>query len=228
MATICIFMGSEEEVRQVLQDVLKKKHHKKLFSIIILFVLAIISIVVVTQTPLLSFGSSPFKQEDVAFISQSDLDSQGHAKNITGYDWTNFLNADGSDNAKISALLFLANEIDALDSNFRFVNRSVGVSVDELPSRLNATDNSKGNLLKLIGNIRGVNDVFLSKGLESVKIRANRLSVIENFFSRYALPGGEISSDVADIFAEKLGLTVDDYPRLISLMIVNYNLFLAE
>ena len=55
----------------------------------------------------------------------------------------------------------------------------------------------------------------------------NRLSAIEAFFNRYSLTEGELNSDVADIFAGKLGLTVDDYPRLVSLMIVNYNLFLA-
>lgn len=56
----------------------------------------------------------------------------------------------------------------------------------------------------------------------------DRFSVIEAFFSRYPLPEGEINLDAADIFAEMLGLTVDDYSRLVSLMIVNYNLFLAE
>ena len=182
-----------------------------------------------SQIILSFYASQTFKQEDVVFVSEVDLEFQSKVKGITGYDWTNFLNADGSDNAKIAALLFLANEIDELDGNFNFVDRSVGISRSELGiSRLDATDNSRENLLRLVGNVKSVNNVFFLKGLETGKIKANRLSVIENFFSKNLLPEGELSFDLADVFAEKLGLTSDSYSRLVSLMIVNYNIFLAE
>jgi len=178
-------------------------------------------------TELLS--SQTFKPEDVDFISISDLEFQSRVKNITGYDWITFLNADGSGNAKITALLFLANEIDSLDDDFNFVNRSVGISKSELPSRLNATDNSKGNLMELTRRVKEMENLFLEKNLNSAEIRINRLIVIESFFNKYSLPeGGVTNENITALFAELLGLTVDDYPRLVSLIIVNYNLFLAE
>lgn len=215
----------ETEIRSELQRIKRRGNKKLIFGIaIILIVIAII----ILYKPLFNTSLGTLKAEDVAFVSQADSGFQGRIKNITGYYWVSFLDADSSENAKITALLFLANEIDSLEGDFSFVNRSVGISKSELPARLNATDNSRENLLKLIGNVKSVENIFAEKGLNSAKIRANRLSVIEGFFKRYPLTEGEISPNAADIFAEKLGLTVDDYSRLLSLMIVNYNLFLAE
>lgn len=172
---------------------------------------------------------SNLKSEDVVFVSQTDLDFQARVKNVTGYDWSNFLNANNREDAKIAALLFLANEIDSLDDDFAFVNRSVGLTKIELGiTRLDASDTSRENLLKVVANIKSVENTFLKKGLKSGKTRANRLSTIESFFSTYSLPEGEMKKDVAVMFAEKLGLTVSDYSKLVSLMIVNYNLFVAR
>lgn len=218
----------KENIEKAMKDVFGKKesHHK--FLIILLIFLAFVVGAFYFYPNVLSIISlqSTFKTEDVAFVSQADLEFQSKAKNITGYDWVSFLDADGSENAKITALLFLANEMNSLEGDFSFVNRSVGISKSELPTRLNASDNSRGNLLKLIGNVKSVENIFAEKGLNSAKIRTNRLSVIENFFKKNSLPEGEISPNAADIFAERLGLTVDDYSSLVSLMIVNYNLFL--
>ncbi len=218
-----------------IETIRKKSHHKILLAaalVVFSMVVAFVFYPELLNQFNLSFSqlsSQPFKPEDAAFISESDLNFQSKVKNITGYDWITFLNADGSENAKLTALLFLANEIDVLEDDFGFVDRSVGISKDELGiSRLDATDNSRENMLKLIGNVKSGNNVFFSKGLETAKIRANRLSVIENFFKRYALPEGVLNTDATEIFAEMLGLTVDDYSKLISLMIVNYNLFLVE
>ena len=205
------------------------KPHSKLIIAFGFLVISAISVYFIYYQSISGLVSNRnFKAEDVVFVSYSDLEFQDRVKNITGYDWIAFLNADGSDNSKIAALLFLSNEIDELDDNFDFVNRSVGISKGELPDKLDATDNSRDNLLKLIGNVKSVDNVFFSKGLETAKTRANRLSVIGDFFKRYTLLEGEINIDVKDIFAEILGLTVDDYSRLVSLMVVNYNLFLAE
>lgn len=214
----------EENIRK------KKLYHKILIVALLVAAVAIFAFYsgLLNQVNFaLPFPSQTSKPEDVAFISEVDLDFQSKVKDITGYDWGNFLNADGSENSKVTALLFLANEIDALDDNFNFVDRSVGINKNELPLNLTATDASKENLLKLIRNVKSVDNVFFSKGLETAKIRANRLSVIEDFFKRYSLPEGEISLDVNDVFAEMLGLSVDDYSRVVSLMIVNYKLFFS-
>jgi hypothetical protein len=207
------------------QQVPANKNHKKLFLIIIFVI--IISIIAIAILPIFEKKIS-FKPEDVVFVSQPDLEFQSKVKDLTGYDWVSFLDADKSDNAKITALLFLANEIDSLDNDFEFVDRSVGINKSEFPIRLDATDNSKENLLKLIDNLKSVENSFVDKDLPSAKIRANRILVIENFFKKNPLPEGEINEDAANLFAEMLGLTMSDYPRLASLMIVNYNLFLAE
>ena len=207
------------------QQVPANKNHKKLFLAIMLIV--IISVIMIAILPIFEKKIS-FEQEDIVFISQPDLEFQTKVKALTGYDWIDFLNADKSENAKIAALLFLANELDSLDDDFKFVNRSVGINKSEFPARLNATDNSKKNLMKLIKNVKAVENSFVDKGLPSAKIRANRILVIENFFKKNPLPEGEITFDASDLFAEKLGLTMNDYPRLVSLMIINYNLFLVE
>lgn len=227
-------MDSETKLHAAMREVFrKKKSHKKTFAILFILILVVVSIALIaTQSKLLLSGKSDqtvFKQEDVAVVSQSDIDFQAKVKNATGYDWTNFLNADGSEKAKTAALLFLSGEISALDDNYKFVNRSAGLGKGEIGlARLNASDTSKNNLLKLIGNVKHAEDVFLLKGLSSAKTRANRLSVIEGFFNKYSPPEGIIRADAQSLFYEKLGLTVDDYSRSISLMILNYNLFGAS
>lgn len=209
------------------QDMQYKKSNKK-FLFFIAFIAILSFIIILTRILTQSEDKLLFEEEDLVFVSEADLEFQSKVKETTGYDWTNFLNARGNKKAKTAALLFLAEEIGSLDSNFDFVDRSVGLNKNEMPGRLNPVDSSRENLLNFIGNVKAVDNIFLENGLNSVQIRINRLTVIENYFNKHSLPEGEINENVAALFAEILGLTMDDYPRLISLMIVNYNLFLAD
>jgi hypothetical protein len=210
---------SKQQYPYTQQQVPVNKNHKKLFLIIIFVI--IISIIVIAILPIFE------KRSDV---SQTEADSgfQSKVKDITDYDWVSFLNADGSENAKITALLFLANEIDALDDDFNLINVYAELDKSELSSTLTETDTSKENLLKLIENTKAIETIFAEEGLGTARVRVERLSVIENFFKKYPLPEGEINRDAKKIFTKNLGLTADDYSTVISLMIVNYNLFLAE
>ena len=213
--------GGNVRVRQPpqQQQIPVNKSHKKLFLIIIFVI--IISIIVIAILPIFE------KRSDV---SQTEADSgfQSKVKDITDYDWVSFLNADGSENAKIAALLFLANEIDALDDDFNLINVYAELDKSELSSTLTETDTSKENLLKLIENTKAIETIFAEEGLGTARVRVERLSVIENFFKKYPLPEGEINRDAKKIFTKNFGLTADDYSTVISLMIVNYNLFLTE
>jgi len=213
----------ESSVQKAMQDAIgKKRARNKILIVIALFLMSGLIVILFYPSALTSSGQ---KAEDVAFISQSDTEFQQGVKNITGYDWVSFVTADGSEKSKTAAMLFLAEEISILDDNFNFVNRSVGLKKSELGmTRLNATDASKTNLLKLAANAQAANNIFASKGLASAKIRSARLAHIEGFFGKYPKPEGQINSGQS-LFSERLGLSAGDYQRLISLMIVNYNLF---
>ncbi len=224
------YMESETEIESALREAFGKKSHKKILGVFILFGLSAIVLMFFypNALPISLTQGLGIRAEDVAFVSQGDSDFQQRVKNVTGYDWTNFLDADENGKSKTAALMLLSNEISALDDNYNFVNRSAGLGKGEIGiTRLNATDSSRANLLKLIGNVKSAENAFAAKGMASAKTRADRMSVIENFFGKYAMPEGAIAGDAQNLFGEKLGLSVDDYPRLVSLMIINYNLFVA-
>lgn len=200
-----------------------KENNLLVWVIGIIIVFLIIAIITIFYSPL-----DLISEDDVFFISEADLDFQDKVKTLTGYDWIGFLDADDSENAKIAALLFLSNEINSLEDDFKFVKRSVGMEKSELPKKLDATDNSKDNLLKYIDNLKSAETIFLEKGLISSQTRIHRLQVIQNYFKKNSLPEGGLNEDLSEMFAESLGLKVDEYSRLVSLIIVNYSLFLVE
>jgi len=198
------------------------------FILFITFIIILSIIIILTRILAPSEDKLLFEVEDLVFVSEADLEFQERIKSLTGYDWSNFLDADNEENAKVAALLFLAEEIGSLDSNFNFIDRSVGLNKSELPGRLDPANRSSDNIIKLIRNVKTVDNIFIENGLSSAQIRTNRLTVIENYFNKHSLPEGEVNEDLASLFIEIFGLTIDEYPRLVSILILNYNFFLEE
>jgi len=206
-------------------DYTEGKNKQVIASVLVILFISAVAVLALKGTSLLK----SLKEEDVAFISQADLDFQSKVKEITGNGWPAIIKADDSESAGVAALLFLANEIDALAGTYILVNRSVGLSKSELgAAKLDAADNSKENLLKMIKNMESIERAFSAKGLETAKTRKNRLSVIEKFFRKNPLPERQISPEETELFAETLGLSVNTPQKIVSLMIINYAFFVEE
>src|SRR3989344_2210712 len=62
----------------------------------------------------------------------------------------------------------------------------------------------------------------------SLKTRIERLSSLKAYVSENGLPEGEINAELADVFAQTMGIVPKDYSRAVTLMIINYNLFISQ
>lgn len=212
-------MTDEKQVRSELDEVFAK--HKQRYGkfAVIVIALATLAGAVIYLSP--SFSGAG---ELAATVSQDDADFQNQVKNVTGYGWS-FVNS-GDDAAKTAAMLFLAEEINAMEGTLNLLKRS-GVTLKDVPGELNATGGAKEDVLKLVTGMKTVESAFSSNGISSATIRLARLAAIESFVGKYGIPEGAIAAEEKQILAGKLGLTVDDYARLVTLMTFNYNVMLS-
>ncbi len=193
----------------------------------ILVILAIILIVAAAAAialkagTLLSHGESTDK---TAYLSEADMKTQQEVKSLTGHDWESFLKSRG-EAANTAAILLLAQEIGELQTNFDFVNRSAGISAQEMGiAQLPFTD-ATGNLAKAAENAKKANELFYAKGLTAGQERAKRLAMLAQFFGEgYKLPGSEMQPEEAELLGQALGFRPDSYEEAAKLIIINHNM----
>lgn len=93
--------------------------------------------------------------------------------------------------------------------------------------QLNASDRSRENIIAMVRSMKTIESIYKEKGLETAQIRLKRLSVLESFFARHGLAQGQIPEEEKELFTTALGFSPADFESLVSLMIANYNVFLA-
>jgi len=176
--------------------------------IVIIAIASAVSFVMINNT------QTPVNEEDAIF--------QANTKSLTGYDWQNKPSGD-SENAKAGALLLLAAEIDSLHTD---IDEGIYLEAASLPARLDAQDVSKENVLLLIDDVAAIESLLPES--TSLKTRIERLSSLKDYVSENGLPEGEINAELADAFAQTMGIVPKDYSRAVTLMIINYNLFISQ
>lgn len=176
--------------------------------IVIIAIASAVSFVMINNT------QTPVNEEDAIF--------QANTKSLTGYDWQNKPSGD-SENAKAGALLLLAAEIDSLHTD---IDEGIYLEAASLPARLDAQDVSKENILLLIDDVAAIESLLPES--TSLKTRIERLSSLKDYVSENGLPEGEINAELADAFAQTMGIVPKDYSRAVTLMIINYNLFISQ
>ena len=176
--------------------------------IVIIAIASAVSFVMINNT------QTPVNEEDAIF--------QANTKSLTGYDWQNKPSGD-SENAKAGALLLLAAEIDSLHTD---IDEGIYLEAASLPARLDAQDVSKENVLLLIDDVAAIESLLPES--TSLKTRIERLSSLKDYVSENGLPEGEINAELADVFAQTMGIVPKDYSRAVTLMIINYNLFISQ
>jgi len=176
--------------------------------IVIIAIASAVSFVMINNT------QTPVNEEDAIF--------QANTKSLTGYDWQNKPSGD-SENAKAGALLLLAAEIDSLHTD---IDEGIYLEAASLPARLDAQDVSKENVLLLIDDVAAIESLLPES--TSLKTRIERLSSLKDYVSENGLPEGEINAELADAFAQTMGIVPKDYSQAVTLMIINYNLFISQ
>jgi len=168
---------------------------------------------------------------DVSFVSSQDSLTQEKIKNITGYNWTIFINADGDENSKTASLLFLLNEIVFMEKEYDYVNKSFGINKKEWNNlnlkELDALDKSKKNMVKLVDNMIVVKN-FMEKSGISNEVQIKRLQFLRYYFNEYGLPEGSVPINTSKVVKDFFVFDIVNYDQFKVLLISEYNAFLRK
>src|SRR3989338_6205642 len=120
--------------------------------------------------------------EDVKPESDYQKKFDGEIFNATGYNWESIsFKQDNSDEETLAALLMVVREQDSSFQQFAYVQRSYGISDEEIK---NFELNNVTNILQLLDQLEYLQNFYYKKGMVSSEINLKRIIFLKKYFLR--------------------------------------------
>jgi hypothetical protein len=130
--------------------------------------------------------------ENMNSLIEIDKDYQNYTTKITGQNWSTIIYKQyDNDKTKLAAILLLMSQEAYLSVETTYATGGMNIKDEEwLSLNINKIDNktSKGNILKLIDNLKIIENFYLEKNLSFAKTGINRLNFLYGYIDNSEFP----------------------------------------